>query len=460
MKAAFIFIIAGCLVFHLGTQAKNTDSLRNAFSKASNDTARIETAILLSSFEANADSSLSWAQTALSLAVKSKWKKGEARAYDQLANVFLKVSNYPRALEYMFKALEINERRNDYDEMISLLKKIGRLYMREDDFVTGLSYYNRARDLSRQTGKDERSLYFPIGAVYDDMGKADSALMYYQRSYEYVSTQQDKTRLAGVLSHLGALHAKMNNLPLAVTYGRMAVAAFERYNGNEPGSAFRHMADIFKQMNMKDSSIYYAEKNFRHGEKIGSKEMQLEGAELLAGMYEDKLAVKYYRIAKALKDSLYSRDKAARFADLSFNERQRQKEQEQVNLQKTAERKQNIQYAAIAIGLLSFALFYLIFSHSIVAKEKPVRFFGALSLLMVFEFINLILHPYVGELTHHSPLLMLLVMVAIAAMLIPFHHKMEKSMVHRLVEKNKKIRLTAAKRTLASLEQEAVAEKV
>jgi hypothetical protein len=43
-------------------------------------------------------------------------------------------------------------------------------------------------------------------------------------------------------------------------------------------------------------------------------------------------------------------------------------------------------------------------------------------------------------------------MVCIAALLVPLHHRTEKWILHRLVEKNKKIRLEAAKKTIAKLE--------
>jgi hypothetical protein len=49
---------------------------------------------------------------------------------------------------------------------------------------------------------------------------------------------------------------------------------------------------------------------------------------------------------------------------------------------------------------------------------------------------------------------MLLVMVGIAALLVPVHHRLEKWITGRLVEKNKKIRLAAAKKTIATLERE------
>jgi tetratricopeptide (TPR) repeat protein len=450
-KLLLLFLTVNTLqVLH--AQDKTIDSLYRELTAAKTDTNMVKSAVLLSSKYSNADSSLLWAEKAFTVARKLKWKKGEALSLDQVAAVFLKVSNYPKALEYLFLALEISEQTGDQDGKIQLLKKVGRVYAREGDYKMALHYFHEIVILCRQANKDERTIYFAIGSAYDHQDKPDSALSYYQRAYEYISSQGDKKSLSGVLSHLGALHDKMQNTQLALSYCRMAVAAFAAYNTSEPGSAYRHMADIFRNHGMKDSAIYYAEKNMQHGLKINSKDMQLESAALLASLYDDATAVKYYRMANELKDSLFNDERSAQIANISFNERQRQNELEKQRQQIITDRKHNIQYAAIAIGLLVFTVFYLIFSHSIVAKEKPVRYIGILSLLMVFEFINLIIHPYVGDFTHHSPLLMLMVMVAIAAMLIPFHHKLEKWVVSKMVERNKKARLTAAKKIIASLD--------
>jgi len=73
-------------------------------------------------------------------------------------------------------------------------------------------------------------------------------------------------------------------------------------------------------------------------------------------------------------------------------------------------------------------------------------------LLAVFEFINLFIHPYLSRATNDSPVLMLLVLIAIGALLIPLHHKLEKWITNVMTEKNKKIRLAAARKTIAKLE--------
>ncbi|MBK8140543.1 MAG: hypothetical protein IPK57_05760 [Chitinophagaceae bacterium] len=76
-----------------------------------------------------------------------------------------------------------------------------------------------------------------------------------------------------------------------------------------------------------------------------------------------------------------------------------------------------------------------------------------MSLLLVFEFLTLLLHPFLERITHHSTVLMLLALVCIAALLVPLHHKLEKWATHKLMEKNKAIRLAAAKKTIQLLSE-------
>ena len=79
---------------------------------------------------------------------------------------------------------------------------------------------------------------------------------------------------------------------------------------------------------------------------------------------------------------------------------------------------------------------------------------GILGLLMIFEFINLLVHPFLEKVTHHSPVLMLLALMAIAALLIPLHHKLEKLIKERMAVKYKERRLSAAKKAIEKLEND------
>jgi hypothetical protein len=164
-------------------------------------------------------------------------------------------------------------------------------------------------------------------------------------------------------------------------------------------------------------------------------------------------AYKYLDLSVTIKDSLYSQQKTNSIESLIYGEQLRQQELEQKKIRDVEERKLNLQYAAIALGLIGFMLVFFLLSHSIIVNQRFIRFIGIMGLLVLFEFINLFIHPYLGNITNHSPLLMLLIMVVIAAMLVPVHHFLQGWISEKLVEKNKKIRLAVAKRTIEKLEK-------
>jgi hypothetical protein len=133
-------------------------------------------------------------------------------------------------------------------------------------------------------------------------------------------------------------------------------------------------------------------------------------------------------------------EEEARIAELKMEE---EKEED--------ERKQNLEYTFIALGIISFFMIFILFSRRHITNTNVIKFLSVVSLLIVFEFINLLIHPFLEKITHHSPLLMLISLVGIAAIIIPFHHKLEHWAVNKLIENNKRARLEAAKRTIEQL---------
>ena len=137
---------------------------------------------------------------------------------------------------------------------------------------------------------------------------------------------------------------------------------------------------------------------------------------------------------------------------MTFDEELRQQELTTEKIKGEEQRKQNIQYALLALGIITFIIIFLLLSRSFITNTKMIEFLGVIALLIVFEFLNLLLHPFLERITNHSPVLMLLALVCIAALLVPLHHKVEKWATAKLVEKNKQIRLAAAKKTIEQLE--------
>ena len=160
----------------------------------------------------------------------------------------------------------------------------------------------------------------------------------------------------------------------------------------------------------------------------------------------------YLKIKNLYQDSVITEQKTNQMQAALVNQQIKEDEQNAKAALDAEQRAHNEEYAAIAFGLILLIIIFLLLSRSIIVNTRVIEIIGVIGLLIVFEFINLVLHPYLSALTNDSPLLMLLILVLIAAVIVPVHHQLEQWIKHKLVEKNKAIRLAAAKRTIEQLE--------
>jgi hypothetical protein len=206
----------------------------------------------------------------------------------------------------------------------------------------------------------------------------------------------------------------------------------------------------------------YAKKAIAAVQNTAFTNFNLSAAKLLLDIYRGKnidSAFKYSEIYRMANDSLFNAKTVQQTQLMAFEENVRQQRASEEKLKAEEERGQNIQYALIALGIITFIILFLLLSRSFITNPKLIEFFGIIALLIVFEFANLLLHPFLESITHHSPVLMLLTLVCIAALLVPLHHKAEKWSTNKLVEKNKAIRLANAKETIEKLERQTVSVK-
>ena len=256
---------------------------------------------------------------------------------------------------------------------------------------------------------------------------------------------------------MGDIHSESGQNKLALEYYRLSVPYLEKAEiYADLSKTFLGMAKLFEKNSQNDSSLIYAKQSFLKAIETGFTRQVRDAGRFLTSYYRNiknpDSAFFYLDITKVANDSLFSLEKSSQLQSLAFDEKLRQFDIAEAELKDKKKRNHNLQYAAMALGLLTFLILFLLLSHSIIANQKLIRFLGVIALLIVFEFINLFIHPYLSHATNDSPLIMLLVMVCIAALLVPLHHRMEKWISHRLVEKNKKIRLEAAKKTISKLE--------
>ncbi|MBK8615018.1 MAG: hypothetical protein IPN85_16515 [Flavobacteriales bacterium] len=160
----------------------------------------------------------------------------------------------------------------------------------------------------------------------------------------------------------------------------------------------------------------------------------------------------YAKLCIAYRDSVIATQNRSQLQSQLFSQQLKDMEDAKLRAEEVAARSRNIQFGIIALIVITLGIFLLIFSRTAVVGAKAIRNLSLIALLLFFEFINLLLHPFLDRVTNHSPLLMLLCMAAIAGLLIPLHHRMEHWITNMLVSKNNRVRLEAARRTIEELE--------
>ena len=409
------------------------------------------------------DSAVFYAQQAYLFSKKNKSSlpaDAEVNALSLLGFSLWWSGNYPDAKETYFKALKLAEPLNDTLLTGGIYVHIAMVNRNAGDFRQAITYYTKAENLTKNIPDNDILLYALVdkGKSYEQLGIIDSAYSYVQDCLSMLFRKYKGENIlgGGVHAEMGIIYSKMGKKQLAEEFFRQSFLLHEEVNEIRLlARAYCEFAEHFDRFHQQDSAIYYATKGLLIDRRFNLLVQQLQAATLLTKLYkqENKIdsAFKYQQLMIDTRESVFSNEKVNRLQTLEFNEQLRQQEIEQATEKAKEQRKQNLQYSLIALFIVTFIILFLLFSRSIVANEKWISFFGVLGLLVVFEFINLFIHPALASVTHDSPILMLLAMVAIASLLIPFHHRIEKWIKEKMTEKNKKIRLAAAKKTIEKL---------
>ena len=111
----------------LFSQKLKLDSLSNLLSSAENDTTRVELLWRMASAASvyNPDTAFALAFESISLSKDIKNVEGQARATGIMANIFMRIGHYPKALELNIEKLKLVEKEKEKLNLASVLINIG-----------------------------------------------------------------------------------------------------------------------------------------------------------------------------------------------------------------------------------------------------------------------------------------------------------------------------------------------
>ena len=440
------YLLLACFFFTalLFSQKQKADSPNALLAVEKTDTGRV---ILMWNWASvtniyDPGAALITAQQALLLAREIGYMEGESRTLGVLGNTFIKIGNYPKALEYYIQKLKLEEERHNPRNMASVMINIGVVYVLQEEYRKALEYYRNADSVIIQNNVEELKYYslLNIGDAYDRLEITDSAFIFFGKSLVLANELQDGDFIGTSLIGLGHCYFKKENDQEALEQYKKALPYLEAANDEDLiCEAALGIAKVYDKRQLYDSAEYYARLSLDIAEKDGFQSRQLDAAEFLSNHYK-KLkkiasAFTYLEQAKDLKDSISSKDRIRESQIISSNEQFRQLEIAENKKMAKKERDKRLQLMLVGLSI-PFLFLFTVFLSRIKIHETLVKFLGVISLLILFEYLILLLHPYVEEITHHTPVYELLIFVLLASALIPTHHRMEHWLIGKLTRRH------------------------
>jgi tetratricopeptide (TPR) repeat protein len=377
----------------------------------------------------------------------------------------IKMEDPNEALKHGIAAFKIFGEAQDTFALLKNITLIGNCYLLSGNLEESLRGWKKGLPAARVFDLHYYIRYLTnIAGCFNQKQLPDSALPYIQEALSVGYRNKDSLDISNCLGEMGHTYISMGQNELGRTFLHQALSYLKKINsfyysyGVFAANILNEISQSFLNSAEYDSSLVYARQALAY-KKPEYQSVAATSYDLISKAFDRKnkrdSANEYFRRASEIQSSILSDEKSRDIQNQRFKEELREQE---VALQKrelATKRRQNLDYALITLGIISFAIAFLLLSRSFITSERLIRYLGVLALLLAVEFVNLLAHTFLEELTNHSQILVLLLLVAIASLLIPFHHRLEKWTIAKLIEKNRKVRLAAAKHTIEQLEPKA-----
>jgi len=417
-------------------------------------------------------------------------KKGIAASYNNIGIIYEERSSYPQALKYYFKSLKIYKQLGDKKGMAASYNNIGIIYMNQSSYPQALEYYFKSikikPELNDTLNTHFANTYNNIGNIYKNQSSYTEALGYYFKSLKIKKQLGDKKGMASSYTNIGSLYTVLYTqddslkrtvgwaaqnpallLDTALYYQQQALLIKKELSDEYSMTySLSGIGSIYAQKQQYTKAIQYYQQAALFADSIGALH---EGSEAHSGLtecYEQlgsyKLSLEHYKQYTTLKDTVFNEEKSKEIGKLEARHememaeiKRKQEEEEQARiLAQQTQRRHLLQYSGIFIFIIAvFAI--LLFSGRLNIPVRLAKGGVFFTFLLVFEFILVLIDPYIEQWTGGEPAYNLMVNIALAGLFLPLHNLAVNKLEQRLFKTRKK-KLEKKKNATKTLKHECV----
>ncbi len=405
-----------------------------------NDSIKILAAIELGdTYQAKGESLLAFKTytTALDNAVDTDNFFLQSEVYHRFAELYVSLQNISTAKEYLLRSVELNKKHKNGEGLVKDYIDLARLTseryyiekaISKSDSLNLENYYIRAKGIM-------------YGYYTTVVKNSDSTIKFLNDNPDLKQTYIN-IGMPSYYMALGSIYHYANKWDSAVYYLHLALPEFEKdFNEQNRQAVYEELGECYTALKNPQMAILYYEKALALKAQINTPAkaaIYADALSALSGQVGDyKKAFYYSRQGALLKDSL---QKLANQRDIALIELNNEEKRHEKELQLIADQKlvkRNLQYMAITISITVFFLLLILLGMFPISKVA-IRLLGYIAFISLFEFIILLIEPFLHHITHGQPLQIWLIKIVIIALLVPLQQFLEHKMISYLHARKKR----------------------
>ncbi|MBL8003948.1 MAG: tetratricopeptide repeat protein [Candidatus Kapabacteria bacterium] len=202
-------------------------------------------------------------------------KVGVANSLGNIGLVYRNLSDNSKALEYYTKALHLDEELENKNGIARHLGSIGSVYLRITDYQKALEYFSKALQINEEIGnKVNIATYLGnIGLVYSKLSDFPNALEYYLNALQINEKIGNKKHIASNLGNIGLVYFSLSDYPKGLEYLSKALKIDEEI-GNKRGIAIQleNIGNVYAELSDYPNALEYHSKALNINQEIGYKD--------------------------------------------------------------------------------------------------------------------------------------------------------------------------------------------
>jgi tetratricopeptide (TPR) repeat protein len=314
-------------------------------------------------------------------------KNSLARAYGSIGIVFSEQSSYAKALQYELKALKIYEETKNLEKCARLYNNIGIVYKAQDEDFKALNYFIKCLKIQEKIGDETVGITTTnIGNIYLHQKNFPKALEYYDKAQTLFSKYPNPRGLGELYNNLGLYHKMTNNPSEALKTFEKAIVAFTSIEDKFGISdTYFYMGEIYFEQNKLTESLAATNKSLALAKELQIIEQVQNAEKRLSEIYEKQHntteSLRHFKLYSIAKDSVANAENIRNSvrAEMNFEfdkkEALQKKEQEKRELiySEASKRHQQQILFLILFILLAFGIIFLIYNRLQLKKTLTLQ---------------------------------------------------------------------------------------